>query len=77
MKLISKKRAKSKYIKKYDTPKTPYQRLIASAHVSPEAKQKLTDTFQLLNPFTLKKQIESKLKIIFAVLQKTSCITEQ
>jgi hypothetical protein len=72
MKLISKKRVKSKYIKKYDTPKTPYQRLIASAHVSPEAKQKLTDTFQLLNPFTLKKQIEAKLKIIFTALQKTS-----
>ena len=77
MKLISKKRVKSKYVKKYDTPKTPYQRLIASAHVSPEAKQKLTDTFQLLNPFTLKKQIESKLKIIFAALQKTSCVTAQ
>ena len=72
MKLISKKRVKSKYVKKYDTPKTPYQRLRASVHVSPEAKQKLTDTFQLLNPFTLKKQIESKLKIIFAALQKTS-----
>ena len=71
MKLISKKRINSKYVKKYDTPKTPYQRLIASVHVSLEAKQKLTDTFQLLNPFTLKKKIESKLKIISAALQRS------
>lgn len=71
MKLLSKKRINSKYVKKYDTPKTPYQRLIASVHISLEAKQKLTDTFQLLNPFTLKKKIESKLKIISAALQRS------
>jgi hypothetical protein len=71
MKLTSKKRINSKYVKKYDTPKTPYQRLIASVHVSLEAKQKLTDTFQLLNPFILKKKIESKLKIISAALQRS------
>lgn len=71
MKLLSKKRINSKYVKKYDTPKTPYQRLITSVHISLEAKQKLTDTFQLLNPFTLKKKIESKLKIISAALQRS------
>ena len=72
MKLISKVRINSKYVKKYDSPKTPYQRLIASEHISEDSKQSLTDTFLSLNPFTLKKNIESKLKIIFNTLRKSS-----
>jgi hypothetical protein len=72
MKLISKKRINSKYVKKYDSPKTPYQRLIASEHISDNCKQGLTDTFLSLNPFTLKKKIESKLKIIFNTLKRPS-----
>jgi hypothetical protein len=71
LKLKTKHRVKSKYVKKYDAPKTPYQRLIASADISQQAKLKLTETFLLLNPFTLKKKIESKLKIIFATLNRT------
>ena len=72
MKLISKKRINSKYIKKYDSPKTPYQRLIASEHISENCKQNLKDTFLSLNPFALKKKIESKLKIIFNTLKRPS-----
>lgn len=72
MKLTSKHRVKSKYVKKYDVPKTPYQRLMASPDISPEAKEKLTETFLLLNPFTLKKKIESKLKYFFAALQRNT-----
>ncbi len=68
MKLTEKKRINSKYVKKYDEPKTPYQRLIASPDISPEAKQKLTHTFLRLNPFCLKKKIQAKLKSIFAIL---------
>jgi hypothetical protein len=72
MKLISKKRINSRYVKKYDCPKTPYQRLIDSQHVCQQDKQRLTDTFLSLNPFTLKKKIESKLKIIFNTLHDPS-----
>jgi len=68
MKLTEKKRINSKYVKKYDRPKTPYQRLMASTHICPETKQKLTDTFLRLNPFCLKKKIQTKLKRIFAIL---------
>ncbi len=68
IKLTEKKRINSKYVKKYDEPKTPYQRLIASPDISPEAKQKLTHTFLRLNPFCLKKKIQAKLKSIFAIL---------
>jgi len=72
MKLVSKIRINSRYVKKYDSPKTPYQRLIDSEHVSDHTKKRLTETFLSLNPFALKKMIESKLKIIFNTLQRPS-----
>jgi len=72
MKLVSKKRINSKYVKKHDFPKTPYQRLIALEHITEDCKQSLTDVLLSLNLFTFKKKIESKHKIIFNVLQKPS-----
>jgi hypothetical protein len=69
LKLKEKQRVNSKYIKKYYPPKTPYQRLLDSEHIAPEAKQLLMITHQSLNPFKLKKTIESKLKIIFNTLR--------
>lgn len=72
MKLISKVRVNSKYVKKYDSPKTPYQRLMDCEFVSDDAKKRLSDTYRSLNPFTLKKMIEAKLKIIFNALKSPS-----
>jgi hypothetical protein len=69
-KLKEKTKIKSKYVKKYEKPKTPYQRLLDSEHISQETKDKLTKTYQSLNPFKLKKTIESKLKNIFNTLRK-------
>lgn len=60
LKLIEKKKVGSRYIKKYDTPQTPYQRLMQSDDVSELAKTVLTDTFCHLNPFVLKRQIDFK-----------------
>ena len=68
MKLISKERINSKYIKKYDEPQTPYQRLLACDDISPEFKQKLTTTYLSLNPFKLRKCIEEKLNNVFKQL---------
>jgi len=65
MKLVSKERINSKYRKKYDVPKTPYHRLLESEYITSEAKEKLMRTYKQLNPFTLKNNIESKLKGIF------------
>lgn len=53
LKLINKLRLGSKTIKKYEKPKTPFQRLMQSDHVTEEAKEKLKKTFQTLNPFLL------------------------
>lgn len=68
MKLISKKRVNSKYHKKYDQPQTPYQRLLSSHDITLEAKQRLTATYYSLNPFALRRSIESKLKNIFKLV---------
>jgi hypothetical protein len=65
MKLQSKSRVGSKYKKIYDTPQTPYQRLMKSEHVSNEAKIKLSSIHLKLNPFELKRVIEQKLNKIF------------
>jgi len=64
-KLREKTKVNSKYVKKYGDPDTPYQRLLDSLHVTDEAKQKLRDVHSVLNPFSLKKEIDKKLKKIF------------
>ena len=69
LKLKEKLRVNSKYVKKYYPPKTPYQRLLDSEQLTREAKLFLSVTYQSLNPFKLKKIIESKLKIIFNTLR--------
>lgn len=70
-KLISKERVNSKYKKVYDSPKTPYQRLMNSEHIPIDIKEKLKQQHEQLNPFHLKQCIESKLKQIFKLVSVT------
>jgi hypothetical protein len=69
VKLMEKKRIASKTIKRYDTPKTPYQRVLESPYVSDAVKQNLTNQFDTLNPFKLRKAMEKKLAKIFKLLR--------
>ena len=50
------------------TPKTPYQRLLASADIPEATKVKLRVKHAQLDPFALKKNIELKLQKFFTVL---------
>lgn len=68
MKLVKKEKINSKYRKKYDTPKTPYQRVMESEHVDQATKDRLAQAHSLLNPFVLKRTLERKLKKIFSYL---------
>jgi len=70
VKMISKKMVASKTVKCYDVPKTPYQRILESKHVSPAIKQNLKEQFKNLNPFKLRKAMEKKLKKIFDLCYK-------
>ena len=69
VKLIEKKRIASRTIKRYDSPKTPYQRIMESPHVSDVIKKTLKKEFDLLNPFKLRKEMEKKLAKIFKSLR--------
>ena len=63
VKLIDKKRDHSKIIKKFDKPKTPYQRVLEadSSIVSDAVKEQLRTLKQSLNPFALRKIMETKI----------------
>lgn len=68
VRLIEKKIVAAKTLKRYDTPKTPYQRVLDSPCVSASLKKTLKTQFDTLNPFRLRKAIETKMKEIFNAL---------
>jgi hypothetical protein len=71
-KLKEKIRIGARIVKKYDRPETPYNRLLRSPHLSQERKLALRQMRLGLNPFTLKTELESKLKIFFDLLRKST-----
>jgi hypothetical protein len=72
MKLVQKERIGAKYRKKYDEPKTPYERVLASDSVDDATKRKLRAIHEATNPFTLKNEIEKKLTNIFNQVKVTA-----
>ncbi len=58
MKLAEKVRAGGKIQRKYDEPKTPYQRLMESGQISAAARKRLTAQYESLNVAQLRRQIE-------------------
>lgn len=71
-KLISKQRVKSKIVKKYDHPKTPYQRIMESEHIPEQTKQQLTELKNTLNPFHLQKQMKLKIDNIIKMVNDSN-----
>lgn len=69
LKLKEKQRINSRYIKKYELPQTPYQRLLDSKDVSDEAKKTLVTVYNSLNPFKLKRKIDDKLRAVFHIVR--------
>lgn len=63
VKLLEKKRVGSKTIKRYDKPKTPFQRILESDsdYVSNSKKRELQKLFESLNPFELRNAMEKKI----------------
>jgi hypothetical protein len=57
MKLESKVKTGSKEIKKYDTPRIPYQRLLESEALPPGVKVELTRLCGLYNPVQLQHNV--------------------
>jgi len=63
-KLIEKRRVGAKIVKKYDKPKTPYQRLLEHKDFPESEKEKLKAVYAKLNPAELKRSIDKKLSKI-------------
>ena len=68
MKLKSKTRVGGRIIKVHDDPRTPYERLLESPHLSQEEKQALMARREHLNPFGLRNELEKKLKWYFRIV---------
>lgn len=69
MKLKEKERIGAKVRKKYEIPKTPYERLMNAPNFTETQKTKLRERYQSLNPFELKAGLERKLSLFFSLLK--------
>jgi hypothetical protein len=70
MKLKEKIQDKGKIHRRYDTPKTPYQRIMESEKIPEENKKELRNLYQRLNPAELKRKIDEKIQRLFKVYEK-------
>ena len=59
-KLIAKERIGNQSLKRYDTAKTPYQRILERKDISLEPKARLMNLYLQLNPAQLRRQIDLK-----------------
>lgn len=69
LKLIGKHRGGSKLTKKYDTARTPYQRVLESPDVAEEDKKKLRELYLTLNPVTLRRRIDDNVERLWQLAQ--------
>lgn len=76
-KLLEKQKIKSRYHKIYEVPKTPYERLMESAHISTCKKRELKALHDSLNPYHLKQERETLLKAIFSQSSVTSFLRQR
>ena len=72
MKLQSKERHGARVKKKYDTARTPYQRLLNSSFIKEETKRQLRARYHSLNPAQLKRQIEGLQRKLLATAVSTA-----
>lgn len=68
LKCIEVTRVGAKYKRKYDEPKTPFERLLKSSDLSSYQKQELIKKYQNLNPIKLRKELNDSIKWFNRVL---------
>lgn len=69
LKLVSKAREGSKWVRKHSQPITPAQRVLDHPDVPQDTKEKLSAQIKSLNPFLVQRQIQRKLRAIFKLLR--------
>jgi len=66
-KLISKERRGARVTKRYDTPKTPYKRLLESGVLDELMQAQLERQLQAINPLALQRRIEQALRRLWSL----------
>jgi len=61
-KLVGKERLGAKVVKRYDDPRTPYHRLLASANLSNASRTQLERQYLAINPAQLQRRIDRLLR---------------
>jgi len=69
VKLLEQQREGSTIHRRYESPTTPYQQLLASRSLAVEMSKEIQAHFQTLDPFQLKQDVECKLRRVFALNQ--------
>ena len=69
LKLKSKAREGSKWVRKHSKPITPAQRVINHPDIPESAREKISTQMKSLNPFLIQKQIQRKLRAIFKLIR--------
>ena len=69
-KLIGKERHGSRVRKVYDTPRTPYQRLLDSGVLDQAVAKRLEEQFLAINPAELQRRIELALRALWACTER-------
>ena len=64
LKLEKKWRQGSRWVKRYELPRTAYQRLCSPGMLTLKQRRLLRDRYESLDPFALKDDLETKLKQI-------------
>ena len=70
MRCVEKKRIGSRYVRKHDTPQTPYIRALADPMISEMVKDGLRRQYAILNPATLRKEIDRLVESIFTIQKR-------
>jgi transposase InsO family protein len=71
-KLVGKQRLGSKVVKRYDEPRTPYQRLLAAGVLSEADRVTLERRFLALNPAQLQRQIDRLLRQLWESAERSA-----
>lgn len=70
VKCIKKEKVGSKYIRKYDKAKMPYQRVLENKNIDQKTKNELTEIYKTLNPLKLKQEADKLILKIFNIKKK-------
>lgn len=67
MKCVEKKRVGARVVKRYDRPRTPYERVLETEYVDAKTKAELRALYRTLNPAALRRAIDTALTLLFAM----------